>query len=258
MLSRAAWTENAERSARRRALRLTLKVCERGFGPKAAPPPRRCGTLSAPARARPVPFCFHALAPVIETSPRPRLEAVPRRRAARSARAASWTRLSWKSSPKTDRGQVGLRLLAERRRLDRLLSHRFAPPRSRPWGREPRREAAAGCARRRPGRPRAPLGDPLATHPAGHLGALEDAGGVGAGADRAGRADVVRAVRDGAAAEVVALDRALEALTDRLRRDLDPLARLELLDRERVADLSPRAPRRGTRRASKRRRRRPS
>src|SRR6187551_1182030 len=105
MLSRAAWTEKAERSARRRALRLTLKACERGFGPNAAPPPRRCGTLSAPARARPVPFCFQALAVVIETSPRPSVDAVPRRRAARSARAASWTRLSWNSSPNTVAGR---------------------------------------------------------------------------------------------------------------------------------------------------------
>ena len=90
----SACTESAERSARRRALRLTLKVWLRGFGPNATPPPRRCGTLSAPTRARPVPFCCQAFAVVIDTSPRPRVDAVPRRRAARSARAASWTRLS--------------------------------------------------------------------------------------------------------------------------------------------------------------------
>ena len=43
----------------------------------------RVGALSAPARARPVPFCRHALAVVIATSPRPSDEAVPRRRALR-------------------------------------------------------------------------------------------------------------------------------------------------------------------------------
>ena len=73
----------------------------------------------------------------------------------------------------------------------------------------------------------AALGDPLAAHAARHLHALEDAGGIGAGADRAGGADVVGAVGDRAAAEVVALDRALEALADRDRGDLDALARLE-------------------------------
>ena len=83
----------------------------------------------------------------------------------------------------------------------------------------------------------AALGDPLAAHPARHLHALEHAGGIGAGADRARRADVVRAVGDRAAVEVVALDRALEALADRGRGDLHLLAGLELLDRELLADL---------------------
>src|SRR5439155_20719655 len=47
------------------------------------------------------------------------------------------------------------------------------------------------------------LRDALAAHPAGHLHALEDARRIGRGADRAGLADVVRTVRDGAAGEVV-------------------------------------------------------
>ena len=114
-LSRLACTESAERSARRRALRLTLKVCERGFGPKATPPPRRCGTLSAPARARPVPFWCQALAVVIETSPRPR-----RRRgaaaASREVRARGLVHEALVEVLAEDgRGQVGLGLLAERR-----------------------------------------------------------------------------------------------------------------------------------------------
>ena len=54
----------------------------------------------------------------------------------------------------------------------------------------------------------------LAAHPAGHLHALEDARRRRRRADRARLADVVRAVRHRAAREVVALDRALEALAD--------------------------------------------
>ena len=78
--SRSAWTESAERIARRRALRLTLTVYLRGFGPKVTPPPKRLETPSVPTRARPVPFWRQALAVVKETSPRVRVEAVPRRR----------------------------------------------------------------------------------------------------------------------------------------------------------------------------------
>ena len=77
----------------------------------------------------------------------------------------------------------------------------------------------------------------LVAHLARHPHALEDAGGEGAGADRAGGADVVRAVADRAAAEVVALDPALEALADRDAGDLDLLARLEARDGDVVADL---------------------
>src|SRR5262249_52605961 len=58
---RSAWTDRADRIARRRALRFTLTVYRRGFGPKATPPPKRFGTPSEPARARPVPFCRQAL-----------------------------------------------------------------------------------------------------------------------------------------------------------------------------------------------------
>jgi hypothetical protein len=87
-------------------LRFTLTVNERGFGPKATPPPVRCGTESAPTRARPVPFWRQAFAPVIAISPRVRVEAVPRRRAFSSARTASWTSGSWKSLPKTASSSV--------------------------------------------------------------------------------------------------------------------------------------------------------
>src|SRR5206468_2086779 len=81
------------------------------------------------------------------------------------------------------------------------------------------------------------LGDPLAAHATGHLHALEHARRVGAGADRAGGAHVVRAVRGGAAGEVVAPDGSLEALADRDPGDLHLLAGLELLHGKHLADL---------------------
>src|SRR5207249_2197721 len=71
----------------------------------------------------------------------------------------------------------------------------------------------------------ADLRDPLAAHPAGHPDPLEHARRRRRGADRARLADVVRAVALRAALEVVALDRALEALADRDARDLHLLAR---------------------------------
>ena len=105
---RVAVGVDAERRAQRLAARLAVDLedvvarlgartrCRRRGGG---------GTLSAPTRARPVPFCRHALAPVIATSPRVRLEWVPWRRAFRSARAASWTSDSLKGSLKTASGR---------------------------------------------------------------------------------------------------------------------------------------------------------
>ena len=81
------------------------------------------------------------------------------------------------------------------------------------------------------------LGDALVAHLARAADALEDARGVGGGADRARRAHVVRAVGHGAAGEAVALDGALEALALGDARDLDALAGLEGLDGDRLADL---------------------
>src|SRR6476646_1459124 len=81
----------------------------------------------------------------------------------------------------------------------------------------------------------AELRDTLAAHAAGHLDALADARRCRGRADRAGLADVVRAVRARAGAEVVALDGALEALADADAGDLDLVARLEDLDGDRLA-----------------------
>src|SRR5262249_32734463 len=76
----------------------------------------------------------------------------------------------------------------------------------------------------------AELRHPLAAHAARHPDSLEHARGCRGRADRARLADVVRAVRPRAGAEVVPLDRALEAFADADARDLDLVARLENLD----------------------------
>src|SRR5581483_2401595 len=81
----------------------------------------------------------------------------------------------------------------------------------------------------------AELRDALAAHAAGHLDALEDARRCCGGTDRARLADVVRAVRARAGAEVVPLDRALKALADADARDLDLVAGLERRHRDRLA-----------------------
>src|SRR5476651_2055013 len=50
---------NAFRNERLRVFLEIFFVKSRGFGPKATPPPAHNGERNEPARARPVPFCFH-------------------------------------------------------------------------------------------------------------------------------------------------------------------------------------------------------
>ncbi len=83
---RSACSDSALRSAARCSLRLTLNVYERGCGPNTTPPPVQIGERLEPARARPVPFWRHGLAPPPETIARVFVAAVPRLRAACSAR----------------------------------------------------------------------------------------------------------------------------------------------------------------------------
>src|SRR5258708_3916342 len=64
------------------------------------PPPVQIGERFEPARARPVPFWRHGLAPPPETSPRVFVAAVPRLRAACSARTLWCTRGPLKRAPK--------------------------------------------------------------------------------------------------------------------------------------------------------------
>src|SRR5919204_1605993 len=100
IVPRSAWTESALRSAARRSLRLTLNVYLRGWGPNTMPPPVQIGDRDEPARARPVPFWRHGLAPPPETRPRVLVAAVPWRRALSSARTDSCTSGPLKRAPK--------------------------------------------------------------------------------------------------------------------------------------------------------------
>src|SRR5438309_3342195 len=97
--SLSACSESALRSAARRSLRFTLNAYERGCGPNAMPPPVQIGERFEPARARPVPFWRHGLAPPPRTMPRVLVACVPCRRAASSARTDSWTSGPLKSAP---------------------------------------------------------------------------------------------------------------------------------------------------------------
>src|SRR5436190_20559306 len=63
------------------------------------PPPVQIGERDEPARARPVPFWRHGLAPPPRTLPRVLVECVPWRRAAISARTDSWTSGPLNSAP---------------------------------------------------------------------------------------------------------------------------------------------------------------
>src|SRR3954453_22149241 len=211
----------------------------------------------------------------METSPRVRLEWVPRRRAFRSARAASWTSDSWNGSLKISLGRslfacfpsvvafgpaavfvaavcedfgVAFSLVC----ASAIAPHLHRGVLAAGDGAPDQEQVALSVDLDDVG---AALGHPARSHLSRHPHALEDAGGggararpargaggvggggVGARAAGAGCADVVRAVGLGATAEVVSLDRALEALADGDRGDLDLLAGLEAGDGDVVADL---------------------
>src|SRR3954452_21405666 len=196
------------------------------------PPPAKCGARIEPWRARPVPFWRHGFAPPPRTLPRVFVDDVPRRRALSSARTDSWTSGPLKRAPnavssrstvfeppRTEALAIGTHLHdAVARAGDRAAQHQQVVARVDAHDLE------------------AALRDALVAHLARPADALEDARGIRGGADGARRAHVVRAVADGAAGEVVALDRALEALALRDAGDLDRLAGLERLDCDGLPD----------------------
>src|SRR3954465_10436091 len=196
------------------------------------PPPAKCGARIEPWRARPGPFWRHGLPPPPRTVPRASVEDVPRRRALSSARTDSWTSGPLKRAPNAVSSRSTV----------------FEPPRTEALaiGTHPH-DAVARAGDRAADHQQvvagvdahdleAALRDALVAHLARPADALEHARGVGGGADGARRAHVVRAVADGAAGEVVALDGALEALALRDAGDLDLVAGLEGLDRDGLPD----------------------
>src|SRR5438067_3847719 len=184
------------------------------------PPPVQIGLRDEPARARPVPFWRHGFAPPPRTSPRVLVEWVPWRRAASSARTDSCTSGPLKRAPKTASSSVALlvppRIFASG--IGAHLHHAVARARDRAADEH---EVLGGIE---PDDRQALVGDALVAHLAGAADALHHARGPSRRADRTRGAHVVRAVGLGAAAEVVALDRALEALALRGAGDLDLLA----------------------------------
>src|SRR5438067_2053959 len=201
------------------------------------PPPAHSGERTEPARARPVPFWRHGFAPPPATSPRVFVEAVPRRRAFSSARTVSCTSGMLKPASNAPASRVTVPPPSFGALRGELLALAIGPDLHRP---------AAGPGHGAPDQQQvllgqhvdhgqATLGDPAPAHPAGTAQPLEYTGGRGGGADRARRPDVVRAVGGGAPLEVVALDRALEALALGAPRDLHLVAGGERVRGHRLA-----------------------
>src|SRR3954452_1026557 len=196
------------------------------------PPPGHSGDRLEAARARPVPFWRHGLAPPPRTMPRVLVECVPWRRAASSARTESCTSGSWNSAPNA--ASSSFTVFVPPRTGALAIGPHLHDPVARPGDRAADEQQVLALADVDDGQ--AALGDALGAHVARAADALEHARGRGRRADRAGRAHVVRAVALGAAAELVALDRALEALALADARDLDLLAGLEGVGAHGVAD----------------------
>src|SRR4051794_35666431 len=197
------------------------------------PPPVQIGERDEPARARPVPFWRHGLAPPPRTSPRVFVEWVPWRRAACSARTDSCTSGPLNAAPNAASSSLTVpvppRVFADLAIGPDLHDAVLGPG----HGAADHQQVVLGAHL---DDLEALLGDALVAHLAGAADALHHAGGPGGGADRARGAHVVRAVGLRTGREVVALDGALEALALGRAGDLDLLADLERLDGDGVAD----------------------
>src|SRR6478672_6597474 len=199
------------------------------------PPPVQIGERDEPARARPVPFWRHGLAPPPRTLPRVLVDAVPRRRALSSARTDSCTSGPLKRAPKaTSSSATFLVFAAPRIGASAIGAHLHDAVARARYGAAHEQQVVLGV---HADHGQALLGHALVAHLARAADALEDARGIRGGTDRARGADVVRAVRLGPAGEAVALDRALEALALGDARDLDLVALGEGIGLDRLADL---------------------
>src|SRR5215210_3676276 len=196
------------------------------------PPPVQIGERVEPARARPVPFWRHGLAPPPRTMPRVRVACVPWRRAASSASTVSCTSGPLNGAPNTSSSSFRTPLEPPRIGASAIRAHLHRGALGPGHGAAHEHQVLVGDQLHDR---QAALGHAAAAHLAGAADALEHARGRRRRADGARGADVVRAVGLGAGGEVVALDRALEALALRGARDLHGLPDLEGLDGHRVA-----------------------
>src|SRR3954452_14087474 len=167
------------------------------------------------------------------TSARVFVEEVPWRRAFCSALTVSWTSAMWNSSPKTPSSRSTLPVLPRYGALG-IGADLHSPALGPRHGAAEQEQVLVGD---HVDDGQALLGHALVAHLARAPDALEDARWRGRRADRARGAHVVRAVGDRAAAEVVSLHRALEALALGGAGDLDGLPLLERVDGHRVAHL---------------------
>ena len=170
------------------------------------------------------------------------------------ARSSSARTDSWTSGPLNSRAEGGVVELRPSCVPPRIgaSSHRCAPPRRRCAGRGRRRGRAAGSARRRPATTSRPFWVTrlLPIWPGPRMPFITRAGQAEAPIEPGART-LCEPWRLRAAAEVVALDRALEALALGDAGDLDLVAGLERLDGDGLADRAARRPRRGTPRGAR-------
>src|SRR5512132_2110166 len=147
------------------------------------PPPVQMGERDEPARARPVPFWRHGLAPPPRTLPRVLVAAVPWRRALSSARTDSCTSGPLKRAPKATSSSVTVLVFAAPRigalAIGAHLHDAVARARNRAADEE---QVVVGVDA---DDLEALLGHALVAHLARAADPLEDARGIGGGADRA-------------------------------------------------------------------------
>src|SRR5215210_4337794 len=163
--------------------------------------------------------------------PRVLVACVPRRRAASSATTTSCTSGPLKATPNTSASSACVRSVP-RIGASGIGAHLHGAALGTRHGAADEHQVLVGDQL---DDGEAALGHAPAAHAARALDALEHARRGGRGADGARGAHVVRAVGLGAGGEVVALDRAREALALGLAEDLDLLADLEGVDGHRVA-----------------------
>src|SRR6188472_2612183 len=151
------------------------------------PPPVQIGEREEPARARPVPFWRHGLVPPPRTLPRVLVDAVPWRRALSSARTDSCTSGPLKRAPKATSSSATF-FAAPRIGASAIGAHLHDAVARAGHGAAHEQQVVLGV---HADHGQALLGHALVAHLAGAADALEDARGIGGGANRARGADVV-------------------------------------------------------------------